>query len=64
MEIKVRLSHFTAHLAEVKAKYRRWPHLDETQWLCDNFKFSDIDAVYEPQPDEPYKSFTFQLARN
>ena len=30
MEIKVRLSHFTAHLAEVKAKYRRWPHLDET----------------------------------
>jgi hypothetical protein len=64
MEIRIQLSHFTAHLDEVKEKRRDFPHLDEVGWLTDNFKFSDEEAVYEPEPDDPYKSFTFQLARN
>jgi hypothetical protein len=28
-----------------------------------NFKFSDEEAVYDPQPYEPYTSLMFQLAR-
>ena len=45
MEIRIQLSHFTAHLNEVKEKRRDFPHLDEVGWLTDNFKFSDEEVV-------------------
>jgi hypothetical protein len=64
MELKVPLCHFTAHLTQVKEKRPDFPHLDEVGWLTDNFKFSDRDAIYEPEPDDPYKTLMFQLARN
>lgn len=64
MELKIPLSHFTVHLTQVKEKRPDFPHLDEVGWLTDNFKFSNDEAVYQPQPDEPYTSLMFQLARN
>ena len=54
-ELKIPLPCFVLHLKEVKKTRPDWPHIDEIGWLADNFRFDDVSATYQPQPDEPYR---------
>lgn len=64
MEIKVPLSHFTDHIAKVK-KQKRHIHLDEVEWLVNSFRFSDTEAIYEPEPEDgPFMDWWRKISRN
>ena len=47
MQIRIPLSHFLDYLNE---KDRKFPRLNETEWLLRNFRFDDHVAQYEPEP--------------
>jgi hypothetical protein len=53
MEIQVPLSHFLDYLKSTKEKGRKFPHLNEVEWLLRNFRCDDQVAQYEPEPLPP-----------
>ena len=44
------LSHFLDYLRSTKANDRKFPRLNEVEWLLRNFRFDDQVAQYEPEP--------------
>jgi hypothetical protein len=50
MEIRLPLSHFLNYLKSTKEQGRKFPRLNEAEWLLRNFRFDDQTAEYEPEP--------------
>jgi hypothetical protein len=50
VEIRVPLSHFLDYLKSTKEQRRKFPRLNEVEWLLRNFRFDDQAAQYEPEP--------------
>jgi hypothetical protein len=59
------LSHFLDYLKSTKENDRKFPRLNEVEWLLRNFRFDDQLAQYEPEPlPESYTLWWQIYARN